>query len=66
MNRCTLINKVLYIERSWTYLQLLFESLSSFMKLLNMVVVQNLEVMLGQALNYFCVEFCNFVQCIYL
>jgi hypothetical protein len=38
MNHCTYTNEGLYIERSLTYLQFLFQSLCSFMELLNMVV----------------------------
>jgi hypothetical protein len=43
----------LYTEISWTYLQVLFESLFSSTEVLNMAVFQNYEVMLGQMLNYF-------------
>jgi hypothetical protein len=39
------------------YLYLLF----CLIKYLNMVMVQNFDVMLGQTLNH-CAEFCNFVQ----
>jgi hypothetical protein len=56
------INEVCYSEISWTYLNVLFESLFCFMKLLNMAMVRNFEVMTRHELNH-CVEFCNFVQC---
>jgi hypothetical protein len=53
MSRCTWTRKVLYIERSWAYLQALFESLFSLTEMLNMAVVRNFEVMLQQTLNFF-------------
>jgi hypothetical protein len=37
--------------------------LSYLIKPLNMAMVRNFEVMLGQTLNH-CVEFCSFVQCL--
>jgi hypothetical protein len=52
MNRCTWSNEVLCVERSWTYLQVLFE-VFSLTELLNVAVFRNYEVMLGQTLNYF-------------
>jgi hypothetical protein len=48
-----LLDKVLYSEISWTYLQVLFESLFSLTELLNMTVVWNFAVMLGQTLKHF-------------
>jgi hypothetical protein len=53
MSRCTLTNKVLYIEISWIYIQMLCLLLCSVAELLNMAVVHNFEVMLGQTLNHF-------------
>jgi hypothetical protein len=38
MNRSTYRNEVWNSERSWTYLKLLFYSLSSFTEFLNMVM----------------------------
>jgi hypothetical protein len=38
-NRCTQTNEVWYNERSWTCLQVLFESLSSLTEFLNMAMV---------------------------
>jgi hypothetical protein len=52
MNFCTLINAVWYSRSLWTYIQVLFESLFCFIKLLHIVMVQNFEVMLGQTLNH--------------
>jgi hypothetical protein len=43
--------EVLYIERSWTYLQVLFSSLLSIREISNMAVVRHFEVMLWQTLN---------------
>jgi hypothetical protein len=43
-------NEVQSSERSWTSPQVLFESLLYLTKLLNMALVRNLEVMLGQTL----------------
>jgi hypothetical protein len=40
-----------------SYLQISFESLLSLMELLNMAVVWNFEVMLGQTWNYFVLNF---------
>jgi hypothetical protein len=53
MKRCAYVHEVMYIERSWTYLQVLFESLFSLTELLNKPVFRNYKVMLGQTLNYF-------------
>jgi hypothetical protein len=53
MNHCTSSNEVLYIKRSWTFLQLLFESSFSLTELLNMAIFRNCEIMLVQMLNYF-------------
>jgi hypothetical protein len=53
------------IEISWTYVQVLFESLISLSELLNMAVFRNFEVMLGHA-EVLCVDFCNFGIVIYL
>jgi hypothetical protein len=53
MNCGSWTNEVFYIQRSWTYLQVSFESLFSLMQHLNMTVVQHFEVMLAQTLNYF-------------
>jgi hypothetical protein len=53
MNHCTWSNEVLYIERSWTYLQDLFESLFSLTELLDLAVFRNYEVVLGQMPKYF-------------
>jgi hypothetical protein len=55
MNRCTNCksNEVLYIGRSWTYLYVLFESLSSLTELFQYGGIPTSEVMLGQTLNYF-------------
>jgi hypothetical protein len=47
MNRCTYTNELWYSKRSWTYLQVLFESLFCLMQFLNMATVRNFEVMLG-------------------
>jgi hypothetical protein len=47
MNCCMKTNELWYSKRSWTYLQVLFESLFCLMQFLNMVMVQNFEVMLG-------------------
>jgi hypothetical protein len=47
MNRCAYTNEVLYSERSWSYIQVSFESLFSLMELLNMQWPE-FEVMLGQ------------------
>jgi hypothetical protein len=52
MIRCICSNEVLYSERSWIYLHGLFELLFSLAELLNIVVVRNFEVMLGQMLNH--------------
>jgi hypothetical protein len=41
------------LERSWTDLHVLLETLFSLTELLNMAVFRNYEVMLGQTLNYF-------------
>jgi hypothetical protein len=46
MNRCTLTNELWYSKRSWTYLQVLFESLFCLTQFLNMTMVRNFEVML--------------------
>jgi hypothetical protein len=62
MNCCTLTNEVLYTERSWTYLKVLFESLFSLTEVLNMAVFQNYEIILGQTVNYFA-DFRNCMQC---
>jgi hypothetical protein len=43
----------LYIERSWTCQQVLFESLFCLTELLNMAVFRNYEVMFKQTQNYF-------------
>jgi hypothetical protein len=59
MNRCIWSNEVLHSERSWIYLHGLFEPLFSLAELLNIVVVRNFEVMLGQTLDHLqSVEFC--------
>jgi hypothetical protein len=47
MNRCTYINEVWNSKRSWTYLQVLYESLFSLIHILYMVMERNLEIMLG-------------------
>jgi hypothetical protein len=39
--------------KSWTYLQVLFESLFSLTEHLNMEAFKNYEVMLGETPNYF-------------
>jgi hypothetical protein len=52
MNLCSYTNEVLCSERSFTYLQVLFESLLFSAELLNMTMVTNFEVMLGQTLCY--------------
>jgi hypothetical protein len=52
---------VLYNERSWRYLQVLFESFS-LTEILNMAVFRNCEVMLTNT-ELLRVEFCNFVLC---
>jgi hypothetical protein len=44
MNNCTHINEVLYIGKSWTYLN--HSLFSSLAELLNMAVDRNLEVIL--------------------
>jgi hypothetical protein len=62
VRRRSYINKVLYSDRSWTCLQVLFESLFSLTELLDMAVFPNYEVMFGQTLNYF-VQNYNSVQC---
>jgi hypothetical protein len=36
----------------WTYLQVLFVSFYCLVKLLNVAMVQNIEVILGQMMNY--------------
>jgi hypothetical protein len=46
------LTDVLCSKRSYTYIQVLFESLFYLTKLLNMFMVQNFEVMLGQTLNH--------------
>jgi hypothetical protein len=51
MNRCTYTNEVGYSESLWVYLEVLFESFY-LTKLLNMAVVRNIEVILGQTLNH--------------
>jgi hypothetical protein len=45
-------NEVWFSERSWTCLQVLFESLFSSTKILNMAIVRNYEIILGQSLNH--------------
>jgi hypothetical protein len=52
-------NEVRYSDRSWAYLQVIFVSLFSLTKFLNMKMVRNFEVMLGQN----SVQFCNSVHC---
>jgi hypothetical protein len=54
MNRCTYCqtNEVLCCEKSWTYPQVLFEPLFYLVKNLNMVMVRNFEVILGQRFNH--------------
>jgi hypothetical protein len=59
MKRCININEVLYIERSWIYLQVLFESLFSVTKLFQ----HGVSKFCGYVGTNACVEFCNFVQC---
>jgi hypothetical protein len=49
-------------KRSSAYLQVLFELLLYLTKLLNVAMVRNIEVILGQMLHH-SVEFCDFVQC---
>jgi hypothetical protein len=60
-----LLQLVLYSERSWTYLHVLFQSSFSLIELLNMEVVWKFEVMLGQMLNHFVYNFfvilCNVI-----
>jgi hypothetical protein len=46
MNRCTQTNELWKSKRSWTYLQVLFESLFCLTQFLNMAMVRNFEVML--------------------
>jgi hypothetical protein len=46
-----LVKELLYIEKSWTCLQVLFESLFSLTEFLSMAVFRNYEVMLGQMRN---------------
>jgi hypothetical protein len=46
MNRCTKTNELRYSKRSWTYLQVLFESLLCLTQFLNMAMVRNFELML--------------------
>jgi hypothetical protein len=41
------MNEVLCNKRSWAYLQVSFEVLFYLMKVLNRVMVQNIEVVLG-------------------
>jgi hypothetical protein len=41
MNRYTSTNEISSSEGSWAYLQVLFESLFSFTRLLNMAMVRN-------------------------
>jgi intracellular septation protein A len=45
-------SEVLCSDKSWTYLQVLFEQLFYFTELLNMAVVRNFKVMLRQTLNH--------------
>jgi hypothetical protein len=47
MDRSRESNEVWYSRRSWTSLQVLFYSLFCLNKLLNMVMVQHFEIMLG-------------------
>jgi hypothetical protein len=54
MNHYTYMNEVWYSKRSWTYVQVLFESLFSLTKLLNIAMVHNFEVTLGQMLTTLC------------
>jgi hypothetical protein len=56
----THIDEIWYSKRLWTYLQVLFESLSCLTKLLSIAMVRNFEVGLLQTRKH-CVEFCNFV-----
>jgi hypothetical protein len=51
MNPYTHTYEVQYIERSQTNLQVLYDSLFYLTEILNMMVVQHFEVMLGQKLN---------------
>jgi hypothetical protein len=57
-------------DESWTYVATsLFESLFSLTKFLNMVMVQNFEVELGQTLNHSlhnCVIICGVIYLSYL
>jgi hypothetical protein len=46
--------KVLYVEISWTYIKVLFESLFSLMELLNMAVFRIYDVMLEKFLTTLC------------
>jgi hypothetical protein len=49
MDRCSYVRQVKFC--TWIYLQVSFESLVSLMELLNMAVVRNFKVMLGQTLS---------------
>jgi hypothetical protein len=62
MNRCTQTNEVRYSHRSWINLQVSFESLFCLTKFLNVAMVRNFEVMLGQSLKR-TAEIRNFMQC---
>jgi hypothetical protein len=60
-----LTSEVLYIERSWTYLQFLFELIFSFTEFLNVAVFRYCEVTLTKA-ELLCVEFCHFCVVSYI
>jgi hypothetical protein len=51
MNRCTYTNEVRCCKRSWTCLLVVSESLFSLTELLNVAMMRNFEVMLGQTLT---------------
>jgi hypothetical protein len=51
-NHCTKTDEVRFSKTSWTFHQVLFESLFCFAKLLNIAMMRHFEVMLGQTLNH--------------